>query len=235
MLKQLVGISIALGITGIIFPAQAATLISNGSFESSSQPSNYAYLPGNSQVITGWKTILGGVEWFNPEIALSAVGVAPDGSFIVDLVNDYVVGGGIEQTLATSVGQQYHLSFYGGTSRYSGRSGTGEIEVMVGNDSHTFNLFTNSSGIDWQLISFAFVATTPATTITFRNFQNQSHFAFIDNVKVEAIETVTRVPEPMGLLSGLIAIGPMLRPRQQKVAKSGNCSTLQRRHSIVHY
>ena len=90
---------VALVALAAALPAQAATnLFVNASFETPRV--NYQELSGGSTVITGWTTVLSGVEHFN--VAANGVGAAADGVMAVDLANfTFLTGGGLEQAVAT--------------------------------------------------------------------------------------------------------------------------------------
>src|SRR5262249_30528293 len=74
-----------------------ADLINNGSFENPPVPGGYEYVPGGLTTISGWQTILTGVERFDPQIY--GAGVASDGSLTLDLNTDVGAGGGIQQVV----------------------------------------------------------------------------------------------------------------------------------------
>jgi hypothetical protein len=195
-------------------PAQAASLLVNGSFEGA--PVGNTILGGGSTAISGWTTTNQGVEWFTP----GSYGLAArDGTAAIDLAwytSNGTPGGGIAQTFATEVGQTYEISFYGATHAASGRDGTGVIELSVDGGSLTaFDLANPSAtfGVDdWQHFTYSFTATGTTTSIEFRNRQNAyQHFAYLDAVSVMA------VPEAgtwAMMLVGLGALGGALRRRQ---------------------
>jgi Protein of unknown function (DUF642) len=160
-----------------------ADLISNGSFENPPLLGGYEYVPGGMTTILGWQTILTGVERFDPHIY--SAGAAQDGSLALDLNTDHGVGGGIQQTFPTSVGNFYSLSFFAGTWLAAGRDGTGHIEVLVDGSSHTFTVTNLTGTIVWTRFSITFQATATYTTLVFRNFDAPLQtFSLIDDVSV---------------------------------------------------
>jgi hypothetical protein len=193
-------------------PAQAATnLFVNGSFETPTV--NYQELGGGSTAITGWTTVLSGVEHFN--VPANGVGAAADGVMAVDLANfTFLTGGGLEQAVATTPGQSYDVNFSAGNSLSSGRTGTGIIKVTIdGGSTQSFaTAVATSATMAWAVRSFSFVATGSSTVIRFWNDQNPNlFFADLDGVSVAA-----SVPEAHSwamLAAGLAAIGSCVRRR----------------------
>ncbi len=107
------------------YPASATELVINGSFELPSLPGKYEYVPGGSTVITGWQTILNGVEWCDliTNASPGSTGTPQDGLLAIDLAPLAFTGGGIRQDFTTTPGSIYHVSFYGSTVEGAGRDG----------------------------------------------------------------------------------------------------------------
>jgi hypothetical protein len=179
--------------------AHASNLLVNPGFELPG--TGYVSLPGNSTAITGWTTVLNGVEWFNA----TSFGGAADGVMIVDLANYTYTGGGIEQTFATVVGQSYDLSFSLGTMQASGRDGTAHIDVTVAGVTTGYDVINHTGSLVWTAVTQSFTASSSSTTLRFTNTQNPHlHFANVDAASVSA------VPEPETyamLLAGLGLVG----------------------------
>jgi hypothetical protein len=185
--------------TALLFSAggaHAANLFENGSFESPGSAGN-SILPGGSTFVTGWTTVLNGVEYFNA----TGYGGAADGVMIVDLAHYIYSAGGIEQTVDTVAGATYDVAFSAGNYLGFGRTGTGVVKVTIDGVTQAFDTAVATTGtIAWKEISFEFVATQSETTIRFWNDQNANqYFAFIDGVGV-----TPAVPEPetWALLAG---------------------------------
>ena len=184
--------------------AYADTLLVNGSFELPTGIS-YTILPGNSAAITGWTTILSGVEWFNA----TGYGGAADGVMVVDLANYVYTGGGIQQSFATQVGHTYSLNFSLGTTAGSGRDGTAHIDVSVAGITTGFDVVNYASTLAWTNYNFNFTAIDTTTTLSFMNNQNPYlHFADLDGVGVSTVP----VPAAAWLFgSGLMGLFGMAR------------------------
>jgi hypothetical protein len=203
---------VALVALAAALPAQGATnLFVNGSFETPTV--GYQALGGGSTAITGWTTVLSGVEHFSAPA--NGVGAAADGVMVVDLANyTYLTGGGLEQAVPTTPGDRYDVSFWAGNSLSSGRTGTGIVKVTIdGSSTQSFATAVATSGtLAWAARSFSFVATGSSTVIRFWNDQNPNlYFADIDGVSVAA-----SVPEAQSwatLAAGLLAIGVGVRRR----------------------
>lgn len=188
--------------------AHAANLFENGSFESPGSAGN-TILPGGSTFVTGWTTVLNGVEYFDA----TGYGGAADGVMIVDLADYIYSAGGIEQAVDTVVGTTYEVAFSAGNYLGFGRTGTGVVKVTIDGVTQAFDTaVATTSTIAWKQISFAFVATQSETTIRFWNDQNANqYFAFID-----AVGVAPAVPEPQTwalLAGGLGLVGWAARRR----------------------
>ncbi len=187
----------------------ADNLLVNAGFEN---PAGTAYtsLPGGSPTITGWTTVLSGVEWFDA----TGYGGAADGVMIVDLANYVYTGGGIEQTFATEVGKRYDVSFAFGTMAGFGRDGTAHVDVSVAGETLGYDIVNATSTLKWTMETLSFTAVDVSTTLRFTNEQNPyAHFANIDAVSVLA---AAPVPEPETyalMLAGLGLVGFAARRR----------------------
>lgn len=172
--------------------AQAANLLSNGSFEAGTFVDNGQHtssLVVGSGAMTAWTIIGDTVAWIetgNP-FSLSA----NDGARFLDLT-DYATGapfGGVQQAVATVIGQSYVLSFDLGSSSLDGRPSA--ITATAAASSQTFTSpFTGGSN-DWQTVSMSFVATSTTTVISLLGSDGVNYIG-LDNVVL-----ISAVPEPM--------------------------------------
>jgi hypothetical protein len=233
-------LTLALFVLGSATLPLRAGLITNGSFEVSTPgvtPGTFTDFLAGSTGITGW-TVVGtnDVNLISGTFAQECCTFpAEDGNLWVDLTgtNANVVDG-VEQTVATTAGTNYTLTFWVGNIFDPGGifGTTSSVQVRLGGISGTsLGTFTNSSttpGIQvWQQFSTSFTAAGPSTTIDFLNadpiFDNTNG---LDNVSL--IANASSVPEPgtLGLLSAaLVGIGLRKCRRQSmspRVSVGGN-------------
>ena len=207
---------LGIALFGVALPLHA-NLLQNGSFEIGNfvPPSHDSMLLWPSATdITGWTVINGGLAW---DGALNPYGLsASDGSFFLDLTGDHdnVPYGGVEQTIATTVGVQYQISLDLGTDPTYDSSVPVSIIVNAGSATTTFTS-TPTVPNKWDFFSFDFTATSSITTISLIGDLSQpEEYIGLDNVTVEIVS----VPEPSTLAlfsgSGLLALVGWRRSRK---------------------
>jgi Protein of unknown function (DUF642) len=191
--------------------AQAVNLINNGSFESTS--SNRS-LPSSSTTISGWTVVAKEIAW----LPSGAFGVTtPFGNSLIDLTGLYDAKpyGGITQTINTTVGQAYNLSFYLGN--YQSYSGSISVLAAAGSTNQTFIYNpVGTSGSQWSPFNLNFTATTATTPITFTGITStRGLYIGLDNVAVNAANSPTSVPEPFTIVGTIIGGTAALRLRKK--------------------
>lgn len=211
--------------------ASAADLITNGSFETNGPAANNAgqYSAGSTQ-ITGWTVINNDGSTTNNGrnvlwIGTGAYGLyTPFGTDFLDLTGttDQMPFSGVSQTLTTTAGQSYALTFYLGAQGTSGQFG-GPISAMAsaGSTSDTFT-YDGASGTDvngtlWTPETLNFTAPSTSTVISIVG-NTGSQFIGLDNVSVDATAGV--IPEPASwalMLVGFGGLGAALRSRRKPV------------------
>jgi uncharacterized protein DUF642/PEP-CTERM motif-containing protein len=197
-------------------------LLTNGSFELgtfTNQGNDTETFTAGATVMTGWTTAGNFVSWIGPTnpFGLSA----QDGKYFLDLTG-YQAGapfGGVTQTIATTPGKQYDLSFYLGS--YTAVWG-GPPVSMTATAGGTSGMFTNgatTSHSTWTLENLLFTASGSSTAITLTGDAGVNYIG-LDNVGVQCVSTggcgSTGVPEPatLGLMSfGLAVLGLRRRRR----------------------
>ena len=126
-MKALVSTLAAIAAGFCLTSAAQADLITNGSFETPTvPPGTFSNFSTGSTAITGW-TVIG-----PPVSVVSGTFQAPlfpaqDGTQWLDLTGPTSGGGGVQQTVATTPGQTYNLSFYVGT----GFGTTSTVGVLI--------------------------------------------------------------------------------------------------------
>ena len=217
MTTKFLAVGAALAVVGFAAAgAQAANLVTNGSFELGSNdaaPGGYTTVGVGSPDIAGWTVGSGTVDWIN------GYWQASDGTHSIDLNGNSV--GDISQAISTIAGQKYTLTF-----DLSGnpdiRSDTRTVAVSAGgapvNFSYTFTTPPNSrSNMNWTPESLTFTALGASTLIDFQSTStgNCCWGAALDHVSVIA------VPEPATwtlLIGGLGVIGAALRTTRRGLA-----------------
>jgi Protein of unknown function (DUF642)/PEP-CTERM motif len=203
----------------------------NGSFEQGTHTNdgnNTETFAAGATDITGWTTTGSHVSWIedpNPFVL-----TAQDGSRFLDLTG-YTAGapfGGVTQTITTTPGAAYVLTFELGS--YTARWGGPPVSILAsaGGTSHTFTNSAATTASTWSLETLDFTATGTSTAITLQGSEGFNYIG-LDNVDVECASSGgckssgggggTGVPEPatLSLLGlGLAALG--LRRRRSSPA-----------------
>jgi uncharacterized protein DUF642 len=145
-------------------------LLVNGGFEDTNgafviQSEGAMSLPRHSTNILGWTTTTAELAWITNSTPLGLM--TPYGSMFLDLTgfHDSVPYGGVAQTVATTVGQSYALSFSLGVDEASS-SFKGPVSVQASVQSGA-EFFTTADGASWQPFSFTFVANSNSTPLVF--------------------------------------------------------------------
>lgn len=200
-------------------PARA-NLITNGSFETPTVPVNgFTNFLNNSTSITGW-TVVG------PEVSIVSTSYASfgltfpaeDGSQWLDLTGDVSnTVEGVQQTIATTPGLTYNLSYFVGNQVNPGGpyGTTSTVKVLV--DGTLVQTSTNSMGADgttqvWEQFNTSFVASASSTTIEFQNGDPRNdNTNGLDNIVLVQGAPTSTVPEPstfiLWSLAGILALG----------------------------
>lgn len=199
-------------------PSFAQNLLVNGSFESGSYTwdgGGADTLAPGSTAITGWTVVNSDVS---PLKSVNSWNITPeDGLVSLDLTgyNGQPPYGGVEQTIATTIGQQYLVQFYIGVQNASSSfREPNSIDLSI--NAVSAGTFVNSNtgaGVQWTLASHTFTATSTSTTFDFVGAQSGGgNYIGLDNASVQA------VPEPSGLVMAAGSILGLVGRRRRRRA-----------------
>jgi hypothetical protein len=207
-----IGAAIALAAAPTAFAA-----VANGSFEAGGfvNEGNDTMSPGvGSTVITGWTVVNDTIAWIGPSNPFSLT--ATDGDFFLDLTN-YQAGapfGGVSQSITTTPGATYLLSFELGSSSRWGLPSS--LTATAGSSSQTFT--STLSGLNnWEVEELSFVASGTSTLITLQGAAGNNYIG-LDAVDVAFVRGPGVVPEPATwsmMILGFSAVGYLLRRRRE--------------------
>jgi hypothetical protein len=172
-----------------------AGILANGSFEAATNAATLGYTslnPGSTN-IPGWTTTNAELTWDGGANGLTPVLTAAQGYDFLDLsgLHDAFPYGAVFQTMTTTIGQQYQVSFELGSDKYydsyySGTFTAPAVAVSL-NGVVTFSATNNFPSLTnyWQTWSFDFTASATSTTLRFTG-ANTAQIAYIglDNVIV---------------------------------------------------
>jgi hypothetical protein len=215
-MKTLFACAALLAATAASSAASAAPIVTNGSFEETANfvadGNNTMSLLAGSTAMAGWTVTNGTLAWIGPTNPFGLT--AQSGGYFLDLTgyHDNVPYGGVSQSIATTIGGQYALSFYLGSSAQYGVP-----DSIVATADSTTGTFTSSNPTTnnvWQLETLLFIATSTSTVISLvGNSGNQ--YIGLDNV------AVTAVPEPSTwalMILGFMGVGLMAYRRKNTSA-----------------
>ncbi|MEP6766564.1 MAG: DUF642 domain-containing protein [Gemmatimonadaceae bacterium] len=128
---------------------------------------------------------------------------------------------GVQQSLATVLGQNYMLSFWVGRATgntFYGVASTVDLSINGGSRVSFTNSNSTNNQINWQLFSFGFTATTTSTQVTFFNgtASTGNNYVGLDDVSISGPAS-TVAPEPSSVLlvaAGLAGLGVVARRRK---------------------
>ena len=216
-----------LGITAIVAvlgtsAAQAANLLTNGSFEDTTnfvdQGNDTMSLDVGSTAMPGW-TVSGShyLAWIGPTNPFGLTASPNGGSYFLDLTG-YIAGApysGVSQTIPTQAGATYLLTFDLGSSPQWGLQDG--VEVSAGSATASFTTTNDGTQTNlWEPETLSFTGTGAMTTISLIGNSGDNYIG-LDNVSV----VQTSVPEPATwamMLIGFGGLGVAIRSARRKQA-----------------
>ena len=222
MTRLKIGTAIGLALFASAATANANILL-NGSFEIPVVPAgSFTNFPPAS--LTNW-TVFGpaGTSVSVVSGTFSQNGVtfpAEDGVQWLDLTgNGSNSSEGVSQTVATTIGDQYQLSYWIGNTTGGGIFGTTSTVQVSLNGAPTFtdtNSNVSPTTLNWEQFTHTFVATGTSTALAFRNGDPPGDNSNgLDNVVLVDLGPTppTGVPEPasLGLLGACLAFLALVR------------------------
>lgn len=231
MKSKLLGYFVGAAIGGAFLasPVCAANLIVDGSFE---DPTVTA---GSFTLFSTGQTFGAGAPWTVVGVGGGNVGIVSTTfvqngiSFLAENGNQWIdltgitqsPAEGVQQTIATTIGQQYSLSFYvGNVNNVGGIFGTTSTvdvdingsQILAAENSCT----TCTSTLTWQLFTTTFTASSASTVLAFLNGDPSNDTSNgLDNITVNA----TPLPAALPLFAtGLGAMGLFGWRRKRRAA-----------------
>jgi hypothetical protein len=198
------------GVASLAAQPARANLILNPSFESGAfvnQANQTMSLPaGAGQTIADWTVGFDTIAWINAGNPFLLT--AQDGDKFLDLTN-YEAGapfGGVNQTIATTVGSNYVLTFYLGSYTTLWGGPPVSITAFAGSATQQCSVTTPTTASTWTLCTVPFTALAAQTTITLHGVSGVNYIG-LDQVSVELAGTQPPVPEPA--VSALLGLGAL--------------------------
>jgi choice-of-anchor C domain-containing protein len=155
--------------------------LTNGSFETGTNPGAYLTLNPGSTDITGW-SITGQIDY------IGSYWQASDGSRSIDLSG--FSAGSIQQDIATVAGWTYTVNFDMAGNPDGGPTIKSLSIEAVGVASQTYNFDITGmtkANMGWQTNQWSFVANAGTTTLKFSSLDNTGWGPALDNVSVSVI------------------------------------------------
>ncbi len=224
---KIIGLLAAIAIAA---PAAATSLVTNGSFETTTAADKGSF----AGQVAGWAGG-SGLDFIDlpgtaddPHKYLSVYGpfpaTSPDGGNFVEADGDRHFGTAIYQTVTGLVaGHAYHVGFYqaAGQQRYFTGPTTEHWDVSLGSETHSSSIFHLAQGGvgAWQHQTLTFTATAASEVLSFLAGGTPSGkppIAFLDGVTMTA-----SAPEPAAwalMFAGFALVGSAMRQRTSAVA-----------------
>jgi hypothetical protein len=172
--------AMVIGATLVAVDANADELVRNGSFEQSNYPGgNSTPFCGGSVSVPDWEVFRIDDIFFNPDFPKER---PIDGDRVIDL--NQCAPGWIRQSLTTTPGERYSLSFYMGSINASCQLATRSVRVTCGPIDVTLE-FEPGSG--FTPFRYDFTASAPMTELKFEGLNSGCESARLDAVSVRPL------------------------------------------------
>jgi choice-of-anchor C domain-containing protein len=163
-------------------------LLVNGGFEQGPNPEGdggFVTLNEGSTAIPGWTVTRGGIDY------IGVYWQHAEGGRSLDL--NGLARGGVAQTLETTKGRRYRVTFSmaGNPTPGQGETAVKTLGVSAGGSSTVFTFDTsgrNTWDMGWVTRTWDFVASADHTTLEFYSLSGQACGPALDNVSVVALE-----------------------------------------------
>lgn len=186
-------------------PAHAsANLLSNSSFETPIVAGGFTTV-GTGGDLGAWTVDSGSIDH------IGSYWQAADGVQSVDMSGNE--DGKISQTVNTSAGQTYELSWWE-SGNNDGGSAIKHLSALIDNNQVALAAFdttgTTKSNMRWTKFTYDFVSVGGPTTVSFQGTEGNPYGAALDNVSLKAVPEASTV-----VLFGLMLVGGSLLLRKR--------------------
>ena len=195
---------------GSATPAAASVnLLSNGSFESPVFGGSYTTV-GTGGTVGAWTVDSGSID------LIGNYWQAQDGLQSVDMSGNG--DGKISQTVNTTAGQQYRLSFWEAGNNDGGNA-IKNLSALINNNQVGLFAFDTTgktkSAMGWTQYTYDFVSAGGPTTVSFQGTEGNAYGAALDNVELKAVPEASTV-----MLFGMLFVGGafLLRKRASQLS-----------------
>jgi len=178
--KVLLGSALTTALSaGMVATAFAASAVTNGSFETGTDPGVFSTLvAGDNTSVPGWTVTAGSVDY------IGSYWTASDGTRSLDMTG--FSAGAISQMFTTVPGHTYTVAF-DMAGNPAGAPTVKTLTVDAGSLPTTYTFDTTGktlTNMGWQPQTYSFTATGTSTTVTFTSMDSGFYGPALDNVMI---------------------------------------------------